>query len=57
MDPSTARIAWTLMYFGHEKTLLLDANASDLQKYGFELTRQIFSPELTEFSPKKNSEI
>ena len=57
MDPSTARIAWTLMYFGHEKTFLLDANASDLQKYGFELTHQIFSPELTEFSPKINSEI
>jgi len=57
MDPSTARIAWTLMYFGHENIFLLDANASDLQKFGFEITRQIFSPEPTKFSPKINSEI
>jgi len=57
MDPSTARIAWTLLYFGHEKTFLLDANASDLQKYGFELTRQTFVVEPTIFSPKINSEI
>lgn len=57
MDPSSARIAWTLMYFGHEKTFLLDANASDLQKHGFELTRQTSSNEPTTFSPKINSEI
>ncbi len=57
MDPSTARIAWTLMYFGHEQTFLLDANASDLQKHGFELTRQTPSHETTKFSPKINSKI
>ena len=57
MDPSTARIAWTLMYFGHENIFLLDANASDLQKFGFEITRKIFSLEPTKFSPKINSEI
>lgn len=57
MDPSIARIAWTLLYFGHQKTFLLDANASDLQKHGFELTHQIFSIEPTVFSPKINSEI
>jgi len=57
MDPSTARIAWTLLYFGHEKTFLLDANASDLQKHGFELTRQVSSVEPTVFSPKINSDI
>ena len=57
MDPSTARIAWTLMYFGHERIFLLDANASDLQKFGFEITRQIFSFKPTKFSPKINSEI
>ncbi|MCH8914840.1 MAG: sulfurtransferase [Thaumarchaeota archaeon] len=57
MDPSTARIAWTLMYFGHEKTFLLDANASELQKHGFKLTRQMSSYEPTKFSPKINSEI
>jgi len=57
MDPSTARIAWTLMYFGHESIFLLDANASDLQKFGFEITRQIFSFNPTKFSPKISSEI
>jgi len=57
MDPSAARITWTLMYFGHENIFLLDANASDLQKFGFEITRQIFSLEPTKFSPKINSEI
>jgi len=57
MDPSTARIAWTLIYFGHEQTFLLDANASDLQKHGFELTRQTPSHETTKFSPKINSKI
>lgn len=57
MDPSVARIVWTLLYFGHEKTFLLDANSSDLQKYGFELTRQINSPTPAKFSIKKNLEL
>jgi len=57
MDPSAARIAWTLLYFGHEKTFLLDANASDLQKYGFELSKQTLSVMPTLFTPKINSQI
>jgi len=57
MDPSTARIAWTLMYFGHEKTFLLDTNASELQKQGFEITRKTFSLVPTNFFPQINSEI
>ncbi|MDH3360811.1 MAG: rhodanese-like domain-containing protein [Nitrosopumilus sp.] len=57
MDPSAARIAWSLLYFGHAKTFLLDANASDLQKYGFKLTKQISSVTPTSFTPKINSEI
>jgi len=57
MDPSAARIAWTLLYFGHDKTFLLDVNASDLQKYGFELTKQVSSISPTLFTPKINSEI
>jgi len=57
MDPSAARIAWTLLYFGHEKTFLLDANASDLQKYGFELSKQISIVKSTLFTPKINSKI
>lgn len=57
MDPSAARIAWTFLYFGHEKTYLLDANILDLQKNGFELTKKLFIPKLTIFIPKTKSEI
>lgn len=57
MDPSAARIAWTFLYFGHEKTYLLDANVLDLQKNGFELSKKLFIPELTTFTPKIKSEI
>ncbi|MDH3279346.1 MAG: hypothetical protein OEL84_02055 [Nitrosopumilus sp.] len=54
MDPSVARIVWTFLYFGHEKTCLLNANASDLQKYGLELTRQTLIQKPTKFTPKIN---
>ncbi|MFB5614243.1 MAG: sulfurtransferase [Candidatus Nitrosomaritimum yanchengensis] len=57
MDPSSARIAWTLMYYGHEKTFLLDANVSQLKEKGFEFTRQIFSLPSLIFNPKINNEI
>lgn len=57
MDPSAARIAWTLLYFGHEQTFLLDANASDLQKHGFELSKQTSPVKSTLFIPKINSKI
>jgi len=56
MDPSAARIAWTLLYFGHDKTFLLDVNASDLQKYGFELSKQILVVKPTLFIPKIDSD-
>ncbi len=29
MDPSAARIAWTLLYFGHDKTKILDIGIGD----------------------------
>ncbi len=57
MDPSAARIAWTFLYFGHEKTCLLDANIMDLQRNGFELTKRLFIPESTTFTPKTHSKI
>ena len=57
MDPSAARITWTFLYFGHEKTCLLDANIMDLQRNGFELTKRLFIPEPTTFTPKINSKI
>jgi len=57
MDPSAARITWTFLYFGHEKTYLLDANIMDLQKNGFELIKKLFTPESATFTPKINSKI
>jgi len=57
MDPSAARIAWTLLYLGHEDILLLDANVSELQEKGFEFTRKLFTPQPLSFTPKVTSEI
>jgi len=57
MDPSAARIAWTFLYFGHEKIFLLNANVTTLQKNGFELTKKLFTPTPTIFTPKINSKI
>jgi len=57
MDPSSARIAWTFLYFGHEKTFLLDSNIMSLQKNGFELTKKLFVPKHTLFIPKTLSKI
>lgn len=57
MDPSAARIAWTFLYFGHEKTYLLDANILDLQKNGFEFTKKLYIPKSANFVPKIESEI
>jgi thiosulfate/3-mercaptopyruvate sulfurtransferase len=57
MDPSSARIAWTFLYFGHEKIFLLDTNILSLQKNGFELTKKLFVPKPTSFIPKTKSKI
>ena len=57
MDPSVARIAWTFLYFGHEKIFVLDANVMTLQKNGFELTKKLLTPTLATFIPKINSKI
>jgi thiosulfate/3-mercaptopyruvate sulfurtransferase len=57
MDPSSARIAWTLLYLGHENTHLLDTNISDLPAKGFEFTKKTFSPTPLVFKPKVVSKI
>lgn len=57
MDPSSARIAWTFLYFGHEKIFLLDSNVMSLQKNGFELTKKLFVSKPTSFIPKILSKI
>ena len=41
MDPSAARIAWTLMYHGHTNVKILDIGLSEWQISGLPVTRQI----------------
>jgi thiosulfate/3-mercaptopyruvate sulfurtransferase len=57
MDPSAARIAWTLLYFGHEKTFLLDSTISELQRNGFNFTKKLFIPKPKKFISKINPKI
>lgn len=57
MDPSSARIAWTLLYFGHKETFLLDSNVQELSKNGIELTRKLGQPKPSVFVPIINNDI
>jgi thiosulfate/3-mercaptopyruvate sulfurtransferase len=41
MNPSAARIAWTLMYHGHQNVKLLDVGLNQWQKSGLPVIRQI----------------
>jgi thiosulfate/3-mercaptopyruvate sulfurtransferase len=41
MDPSAARIAWTLMYHGHPNVKILDIGLNEWQKSGLPITRQV----------------
>lgn len=41
MDPSAARIAWTLMYHGHPNVKILDIGLNEWQKTGLPVTRQV----------------
>ncbi len=55
LDPSAARIAWTFLYFGHEKTKILDIGMTTWQQKGLPITREIPKPVITTFVPKINS--
>ena len=61
MDPSAARIAWTLMYHGHPNVKILDVGLNEWQKSEFPITRQISnqkqSNENVHFKSKINSMI
>ena len=62
MDPSAARIAWTLMYHGHPNVKILDVGLNEWQKSGLPVTRQIStqkkqSNENVHFKSKINSMI
>lgn len=41
MDPSAARIAWTLMYHGHQNVKILDVGLNEWQKSGLPIIRQL----------------
>jgi thiosulfate/3-mercaptopyruvate sulfurtransferase len=41
MDPSAARIAWTLMYHGHPNVKILDIGLNEWQKSGLPVTRRV----------------
>src|ERR687892_2717584 len=41
MDPSSARIAWTLMYHGHPNTKLLDIGFNMWQNEGLPISRDV----------------
>jgi thiosulfate/3-mercaptopyruvate sulfurtransferase len=57
MDPSTARIAWTFLYFGHTKTKILDASLVTWNNKGLPVTREITKPVAAKFVPNVNSAI
>jgi len=52
MDPSLARVAWTLQYFGHENTRLLDVGIGTWQSLGLQMTRAQKQPPPAKFVPK-----
>ncbi|MBI5145725.1 MAG: sulfurtransferase [Thaumarchaeota archaeon] len=57
MDPSVARIAWTLDYLGHSDTKILDIGISMWQSLGFQMTRVQEKLSATKFVPRPRPEI
>ena len=47
MDPSVFRMAWTLLFFGHDKTLILDSGVSAAQMAGVPFTRGVLGGKST----------
>jgi len=57
MDPSVARIAWTLDYLGHPDVRILDIGIGTWQNLGFAMTRAQKKLPATKFTPKLRPEI
>ncbi|MDE1866334.1 MAG: sulfurtransferase [Thaumarchaeota archaeon] len=57
MDPSAARIAWTLLYYGHEKTKILDIGIRSWHQKGLAITKEVYKASPVTFVPKINSSI
>ena len=45
VDPSAARIVWTLMYHGHPNVKLLDIGFSEWQRAGYPVTKEVIRRE------------
>ncbi len=54
MDPSAARVAWTMLYFGHDKTRILDIGIRGWHQKGLPITRDIPTIKPAVFIPKVN---
>jgi thiosulfate/3-mercaptopyruvate sulfurtransferase len=57
MDPSAARIAWTLLYYGHEKTKILDIGIRSWHQKELAITKEVYKPNPANFIPKINPTI
>jgi thiosulfate/3-mercaptopyruvate sulfurtransferase len=57
MDPSAARIAWTLIYHGHSNVKILDVGLNEWQKSGLPVTKQISNQKQTSESVHFKSKI
>ncbi|CAE6484464.1 sulfurtransferase [Candidatus Nitrosotenuis uzonensis] len=57
MDPSLARVAWTLQYLGHENLKILDLGISAWQNTGLAMTRMQPKMATTKFVPNINSQM
>jgi thiosulfate/3-mercaptopyruvate sulfurtransferase len=57
MDPSVTRIAWTILYFGHLDTRILDIGISVWQSLGLPMTRAQKKLPVTKFVPNPKPEI
>ena len=58
VDPSAARIVWTLMYHGHQSVRLLDIGFSQWVQRGYPVTRQMNPSQLsTKDAPQFKSKI
>ncbi|MGQ0772574.1 MAG: sulfurtransferase [Nitrososphaerota archaeon] len=52
MDPSVARVAWTLQYLGHKSTMILDVGISTWQSLGNNISRAQKKLPPTQFVPQ-----
>lgn len=52
MDPSVARVAWTLQYLGHQNTMILDIGISTWQSLGNSISRAQKKLPPTQFVPQ-----